>query len=105
MRLYFLSGDRTQALRQYEMCAAALVEELGVAPSKPTVELYERIRADDHHPASAHARIVSPPEPEALSGRLKDTLGRLEALSDELDTVRLQVQQEISSIKEIIQLT
>ncbi|HEX8142043.1 MAG TPA: BTAD domain-containing putative transcriptional regulator [Pyrinomonadaceae bacterium] len=30
MRLYYLAGDRTSALRQYERCVTALREELGV---------------------------------------------------------------------------
>src|SRR5215213_9083158 len=46
MRLYYLAGDRTAALRQYEHCADALNEELGVKPAKRTVALYEQIRAD-----------------------------------------------------------
>src|SRR5207245_6082482 len=34
MRRYYLIGDRAEALRQYERCAVALEEELGVSPSK-----------------------------------------------------------------------
>lgn len=43
MRLYRLAGDRTAALRQFERCAKALEGELGVAPSRVTVELYDQI--------------------------------------------------------------
>ncbi|HXQ39351.1 MAG TPA: BTAD domain-containing putative transcriptional regulator, partial [Anaerolineales bacterium] len=46
MRLHYLSGDRTGALRKYEQCAAALNEELGVKPAQRTMTLYEQIRAD-----------------------------------------------------------
>ncbi len=46
MRLRYLSGDRTGALRQYERCVAALRKELDVAPSGPTRRLYEDLRAD-----------------------------------------------------------
>jgi DNA-binding SARP family transcriptional activator len=46
MRLSYLSGDRTAAIRQYQRCVAALREELGVKPSKRTVALYDHIRAD-----------------------------------------------------------
>jgi DNA-binding SARP family transcriptional activator len=45
MRLYYLAGDRTAALRQYERCVQALTEELGVEPAERTVALYRRIRA------------------------------------------------------------
>lgn len=46
MRLSYLSGDRTTALRQYQRCVAALREELGVNPSKRTVALHDHIRTD-----------------------------------------------------------
>ena len=51
MRLAFLSGDRTGALRQYKRCVKALEEELGVRPAKRTEELYRRILADSLSPA------------------------------------------------------
>jgi DNA-binding transcriptional activator of the SARP family len=47
MRLRYLAGDRTGAMRQYEACVAALREELDVAPSERTTTLYEQIRTDD----------------------------------------------------------
>jgi DNA-binding SARP family transcriptional activator len=43
MRLHALSGDRTAALRQFERCTTALVEELGVQPTPYTMKLYEHI--------------------------------------------------------------
>jgi DNA-binding SARP family transcriptional activator len=46
MRLFYLAGERTAALRQYERCAVFLRQELDVAPSKRTLALYERIRSD-----------------------------------------------------------
>jgi DNA-binding SARP family transcriptional activator len=46
MRLYYLTGDRAEALRQYERCAGALEEELGVSPSKSTIAIYRQIQAD-----------------------------------------------------------
>ena len=46
MRLYYLSGYRVKALRQFERCQAILREELGVSPSLQTLRLYEQIKAD-----------------------------------------------------------
>src|SRR5690606_21846309 len=46
IRCWYLSGDRTAALRQYEQCCAALNDELGVEPALQTTTLYESIRAD-----------------------------------------------------------
>jgi DNA-binding SARP family transcriptional activator len=47
MRMHYLSGDRTGALRQYDKCVAALEEELGVKPARWMTALYEQIRADN----------------------------------------------------------
>jgi DNA-binding SARP family transcriptional activator len=52
MTLHSLAGDRTGALRQYRACVAALNEELGVAPSPRTSQLYERIAAGEVNTAS-----------------------------------------------------
>ncbi len=43
MRLAYLAGDRTGALRQYERCVQALEDELGVRPSRRTEELHQQI--------------------------------------------------------------
>lgn len=45
VRLKYLGGDRTGALRQYERCRAALREELDIAPSEQTQRLFESVRA------------------------------------------------------------
>jgi len=44
MRLYFMSGDRTAALRQYERCVTTLFEEFNVEPDAQTINLYEQVR-------------------------------------------------------------
>ena len=64
MRLRYLGGDRTGALRQYEACAAALQEELGVKPSASTLRLHAQILADQLHRA-APSRHAGEPEPAA----------------------------------------
>lgn len=46
MRLHYLSGHRTAALRQFAACELALREELGVRPSRATLELWQCIRED-----------------------------------------------------------
>jgi len=47
MRLYYLAGERTAALRQYERCIAQLKEQLDVLPAEPTTVLYQYICADN----------------------------------------------------------
>jgi WD40 repeat protein/DNA-binding SARP family transcriptional activator len=47
MRSLALSGRRSLALAQFEICRRALDDELGVAPARETLALYEQICADD----------------------------------------------------------
>jgi DNA-binding SARP family transcriptional activator len=91
MRLYLLSGDRSQALRQYERCAAALKEELGVAPSKRTTALYEKIRADSFVPAGPGQAAGTNHDQEAL----KDLLDYLKTYAGILDDMQTAVHREI----------
>lgn len=44
MNLLALSGNRSAALSQFEVCRGLLTAELGVAPSAETIALYEQIR-------------------------------------------------------------
>jgi DNA-binding SARP family transcriptional activator len=46
MRLFYLAGDRTAALRQYRQCCAVLHQELDVQVSSRTQQLYQQICAD-----------------------------------------------------------
>lgn len=46
MRLSYLAGDRTGAIRQFERCRAALADQLGAEPGKFVTQLYEQVRAD-----------------------------------------------------------
>lgn len=46
MRLHYLSGDRTTALREYARCVQALKREFDLPPMQATVALYEQIRAE-----------------------------------------------------------
>lgn len=44
MKMFFLAGDRTSALRQYELCRTILKEELDIDPSERTVQVLNAIR-------------------------------------------------------------
>jgi len=59
MRLRYLSGDRTGALRQYARCADVLDAEFGVRPSASTRRLHRQIERD--------ALVPSPSSPDAPS--------------------------------------
>jgi DNA-binding SARP family transcriptional activator len=43
IELYAASGNRSAALRQYEQCAAILLQELGVSPLPETVAAYQAV--------------------------------------------------------------
>jgi predicted ATPase/DNA-binding SARP family transcriptional activator len=76
MRLYAQSGQRTAALRQYEICVQALQNELGAAPRPETTALYEQIRAktaagatpDELQPATTPAVAGLASSPPAAPG-------------------------------------
>jgi DNA-binding SARP family transcriptional activator/predicted ATPase len=45
MLLLALSGQRSAALRQYEVCRQMLAKEMGAEPAAETVQLYQRLRS------------------------------------------------------------
>src|SRR5437588_6956132 len=98
MRLYYLIGDRAEALRQYERCAAALDEELGISPSKSTQALYRQIQADQlDEPSPIPVQVDIPPEVPVPS--LLEILGRLAQVQRSLTELQNQVQQSIQMVE------
>ncbi len=97
MRLHYLAGDRTTALRQYERCVAVLSEELDVSPAKQTQALYEAIRAD--HLDGVRGESHPPLSVGRAPDRLPDVLDRLEHFRSLLDDVHRQVQRDIQAIE------
>jgi DNA-binding SARP family transcriptional activator len=97
MRIAYLAGDRTGALRQYESCVTALEEELGIRPSSQTVALYELIRAD-----RGMAPLLTEDKDVAPSQALRETAGRLRRLVSTLVEFESQLQDEIQVIEQTI---
>jgi DNA-binding SARP family transcriptional activator len=95
MHLYSLAGDRTSALRQFERCAAALKQELGVRPEKKTVELYERIKSDQMSHADPAENLVSLTQ-KPLS---PDILSRLKQLQAIVSGVQRRIQRDIKAVE------
>jgi DNA-binding SARP family transcriptional activator len=100
MRLRYLAGDRAGALRQYERCVAALDQELGVRPSQRTVALCEQIRAD------IVVDLAFPDDRnlvrQANSAALLSVLEHLKALRATLDSLQVQVDQELQALEEVL---
>ena len=101
MRLYYLAGDRTAALRQYLRCEQALKEELGVNPARRTQELFEIFKADDV--LDAHPVSEASPETTAAKGHLDEHLpsvmGQLKELQWILASTQQRVQNDIEAIE------
>ncbi|HEX8918055.1 MAG TPA: tetratricopeptide repeat protein [Chloroflexota bacterium] len=67
MRLYAASGQRQQALRQYDELVRVLEEELGVEPDSQAQQLVEQIRTRGLPDAGSRTRSTSPPLSPAAS--------------------------------------
>jgi DNA-binding SARP family transcriptional activator len=98
MRLQYLAGNRTAALRQYERCSVALDEELGVKPDKFTLALYEQIR-DDHIDDLAIVAANPPHTPESNAAPVQELLGRLNQVSELLAQVQNAAQHGMQAIE------
>ncbi len=97
MRLYYMAGDRTQALHQYHRCVAALRKELDIEPSRRTKQLYEQMRSETFKPPLfALPKDIAPTAPTAPV--LNDVIRRLEQFSEMLNRIEFQVQEEINAL-------
>jgi DNA-binding SARP family transcriptional activator len=95
MRLQYLAGDRTSALRQYQRCCSALVEELGVKPARRTKALYQQIFADNLDRTTLPEKSVGTGE----FSLLPNVVARLSQLKQMLSDVHSHVSQDLDTIK------
>ncbi|MEO8600960.1 MAG: BTAD domain-containing putative transcriptional regulator [bacterium] len=91
MRIHYLAGNRTRALRQFDECVSALDDELGVEPSAATTALRDRIRAGE--PVS--------PAVDAGAPDLDHILRHLRDLEHELAGVQGHVRQRIAEVERV----
>lgn len=99
MRLYYLAGDRTSALRQYAQLARALREELDVQPSHSSVALRDQIRADSIDGGLPPSNgSTAGPKPRH-SGAQADPRLHLRRLQARLVQMQRQIKQEIEAIE------
>lgn len=83
MRLYHLSGDRTDALRQYDCCVKALRRELGVRPSARTIALCQQIR-EERSPSSVQSSASTIVPTTSDTSQRSEMLHHLKALEKTL---------------------
>ena len=99
MRLYYLSGDRTAALRQYERCVIALHRELAVKPERRTVELYEQIKSERYLPSDATNANLSAANDDRVEPR--DLLDCLKHIHRMLNSVQRRIQHDIRTVEHL----
>jgi DNA-binding SARP family transcriptional activator len=95
MRLHYLAGDRTAALRQYERCCVSLDEELGVEPAKRTEMLYQQIINDIFDRTASPEKSMSTGEVALLPS----VVARLSQLRRMLTDVKSHVSQDLETIE------
>jgi DNA-binding SARP family transcriptional activator len=100
MRLRYLAGDRTGALRQFQYCAEILHKELGVKPSQRTEQLCQQIAADqpltnETTPVVAYRPLTTP----LSTSLLPDILSQLQALRQTLHHAEEQLTQKIETVE------
>jgi len=96
MRLFYLSGDRTGALRQYERCTSVLREDLGLQPDKRTRALYDEIRRDSLQ------ECVTPTDEIVTTtavASLAEVLGKLKQLETIVFSARQRVMKDLKAIE------
>lgn len=99
MRLHYLAGDRTAALRQYERCVVALRQELGVAPAERTDRLRDLIVADRLDDGDEPQREIRGLPSRATSDPLPEVLSRLKQFQTGLSHIQHQLQQQIWTVE------
>ncbi len=99
MRLYYLAGDRTAALRQYERCVTLLREELGVDPSERTVALYRQIRSGRLMVRSQVIVSNDGSPPQEARPTLDETLHHLKQIQTVLAEVEYRLQDAIHTVE------
>ena len=67
MRLYALTGNRHQAIRQYQQCVATIRREMEAEPDSMTTDLHREIESGRVEPIATAADAVHPkPDPSAI---------------------------------------
>jgi DNA-binding SARP family transcriptional activator len=96
MRLYYMAGNRSQALHQYARCVIALRDELGVEPSERTNKLYDQIRSDSFKPLVVQKEKSISKTKVRVRPTLQDVALRLEEVTDILSRLEHIIQDEVT---------
>jgi DNA-binding SARP family transcriptional activator len=101
MRLLFLLGDRTGALRQYDHCRSTLRQELGVEPCQQTQTLAEQIRHDN-----LNLPLIDQTSPQMMvdenPSSLNELLNCLNNFNHTLSAIQGQLHTQIREIEHLM---
>jgi DNA-binding SARP family transcriptional activator len=90
MRLRYLTGDRTAALRQFERCEVALQRDLDVKPSQETLDMCTWLRSD------GGKGLVSANPPPAASPELLTLFHMMHQVHNLMDELQSQIQRYLT---------
>ena len=99
MRLHYLAGNRTFALRQFQKCTVSLRDELDVDPSESTRLLYETI-CNDQNEVSSQANEIEIRNIDREP--LKVVLNHLDLFHKKLRQMQSQLTQDIQAIQKTL---
>lgn len=95
MRMFYFSGNRTGALRQFQRCEEVLEKELGIEPSQRTLLLKQQIKRDQFPVRFPAAGDLSDPDRAAV----KTMLNQLALLNEHFAQSQSQLAEEIDAIR------
>ena len=101
MTLYYLAGNRSAALQQFEVCKTALHDELGVEPGHRTLALFTQIAQD-----SFQKKLEPPPFPIPLptdNQNISQKLQRVKKLLRVQATIQQHLNQEIRELEQSLE--
>jgi DNA-binding SARP family transcriptional activator len=90
MRLFMENGQRTLAIRQYQICHSTLAKEFGISPIEDTQVIYAQILNGSEESYSATSS-------KQLSG-VEQAIGQLREASQIIDLAKEQIQQALQLI-------
>jgi DNA-binding SARP family transcriptional activator len=102
MRLHYLAGDRTSALRQYQKCVTILQEELEVKPAESTRLIYEKIRADKLDSLTQPAQAIQAKSAKIEKEPLRAVFQNMSTFHKELSRIQKQLVQDMRVIQRTI---
>lgn len=102
MRLHYLSGNRTAALRQYRKCSEILRDELDVEPAQRTLQLFELIRIDKLDGTQSPQESTGEKITQISEKSLAAIFGHLSAFQNSLTKLQAQVSHDIQIIERLL---